>query len=121
MYLTQKTKTVLVTTVAAILAIMFGIGLVKLTDPIWVHTHANMAPLWFLVVAKLLFLLSYILFVIQGFRTHWGWGCANLFIPVSALVFLFVHPKRAKAPAIIWACGLTAVLLMLLWWKISQT
>jgi hypothetical protein len=115
MYLAQTTRSALITAVGAILAVMFGVVLVKITDPMWGHTLANSALLGFLVVVKVLFFISYVLFVIQGFRTHWGWGCANLLLPAAALVFVFVHPKQAKVPAITWVCGLVVMLLMLLW------
>lgn len=108
MYLTQTTKSVLVTAAAVILAVVFGVGLVKLTDPMWGHTLANAAPLGFFVVAKLLFVMSYVLFAIQGFRTHWGWGCAE---PSLACVgaCVFVRPPETSEGACdylgVWTCS----------------
>jgi hypothetical protein len=61
---------------------------------------------WFFIVGfvavKVAFLAAYIMFVIQGFRVHWGWGLANLLIPLSGLVFFVRHRREGKAPMIVW-------------------
>lgn len=44
-----------------------------------------------------LYYSAFLLLVIQGFRTHWVWGVLHLLVPLSALLFLFKHPRRARA------------------------
>ena len=68
-----------------------------------------------LVAVKLLFFIGFVAFVIQGFRTHWGWGLSILVFPVVSLAFLFAHPRRAKFPGILWASGIALLLFALAW------
>ena len=55
-----------------------------------------------------LYYSAYLLLVIQGFRTHWVWGVLQLLVPLSALLFLIKHPRRARAGMLLY---LMAVLL----------
>ena len=47
-----------------------------------------------------------ILFVVQGWRVHWGWGLANFFIPPCAIAFSILYPKQAAKPLIVLGIGL---------------
>jgi hypothetical protein len=62
---------------------------------------------------KLLFIVTGIWFVVQGFRVHWGWGVANLLIPGAIIPFCIFHPKEAKRPMILAIVCL--VVFMILW------
>jgi hypothetical protein len=61
----------------------------------------------------LLFFVATIWFVVQGFRVHWGWGLANLLIPLAIIPFCFLHPKESKKP--LTTVGIGLVLLVVLW------
>ena len=121
MYLTQKTKTLLIVGMGLLISLILTLTLFKLLDPAWnqmvaVDDNTSVdAVLLILLGAKALFGLAYLGFVIQGFRTHWGWGLANMLLPPSALVFFFVHTKKSKVPAIIYACGWAVVGLTMTW------
>ena len=118
MYLTQKSRSLLVGAAGCALSIALALVFLKLFDPTWDHMvrFGNSSVdirIITLALAKLVFVTAYVLFVIQGFRTHWGWGLANLVMPVAALVFLFVHPRAARIPAIIWTLAFTVLLITL--------
>jgi len=51
-----------------------------------------------MLTLKLLPFVAVIWFVVQGFRVHWGWGAANLLIPVAIIPFCILHPKESKRP-----------------------
>src|SRR5437016_2957585 len=103
--MTQYAKSFLVAALVCLLAVVLILSIARVPD-ISHHylkfgdTSVDVSLIAFvtsLLSVKLLFFAAYILFVIQGFRTHWGWGIANLLLsPLAALVFLFVHPKHAK-------------------------
>jgi hypothetical protein len=57
-------------------------------------------------VSSLAFVVAGILFVVQGWRVHWGWGLANLFIPPCAIAFSILYPKEAAKPLIVLGIGL---------------
>jgi len=120
MYLTQKTQTLLLTAAGCALAIVLTLGILKLIDPAPAHsliigkTSVDTALIAF-VLTRLLLIAAYILFVILGFRTHWGWGLANLLLPVTALYFSLAHPRTAKIPAVFCIFGFTALLVTMLW------
>jgi hypothetical protein len=69
----------------------------------------------FLIVGTiwLLFFVASIWFVVQGFKAHWGWGLANLLIPVAIIPFCFLYPRKSKGPLILVGVGLA--LLLILW------
>ncbi|MGA2221022.1 MAG: hypothetical protein ABSH21_04440 [Verrucomicrobiia bacterium] len=120
MYLTQKTQALLLTAAGCVLAIVITLGILKLVDPTSAHnlvigkTPVDTALIAF-VLTRLLLIAAYILFVILGFRTHWGWGLANLLLPVTALYFSLAHPRTAKIPAVFCIFGFTALLVTMLW------
>jgi hypothetical protein len=75
-------------------------------------TTIDVLLIGFLAV-KLIFLLAGILFVVQGFRVHWGWGLANLLLPPAIIVFFVKHRQAAKFPAIVWGVGMGLLVLLL--------
>jgi hypothetical protein len=121
MYLTQTTKSVLLTAIGCVVAVLLGFGITKVTNSTGHHmvtigstsVDTGFVILLAIGVIRLLFFVAYALFVIQGFRTHWIWGVCNLLLPVTALAFVFVHPRRAKIPAIVWGCGVAVLLILL--------
>ena len=83
------------------------------------HTIIGTNLLWlysFLILINLAFLASGVLFVIQGFRVHWGWGLVNLIIPLAIIVFCIKHPREAIYPLIILGFGVCLLLVLLLIW-----
>lgn len=83
------------------LAILLMLAVFKLFDPSWNHmidfgyTSIDLAFLALFVV-YLFFFTAYIVFIIQGFRTHWGWGVANLPVPPAIIVFFFAYPRKSR-------------------------
>jgi hypothetical protein len=65
--------------------------IVRLGNP-----HALLALL-IVLGGIVLYYSAYLLLVVQGFRTHWVWGVLNLIVPLCALLFLIMHPRRARA------------------------
>jgi 4-amino-4-deoxy-L-arabinose transferase-like glycosyltransferase len=68
-------------------------------------------------LCQLIAIIAYLLFVIRGFRVHWGWGLVNfLFFPLGSLIFLIKHPRHGKLPAMILLAvpGLILLLFVLL-------
>lgn len=64
--------------------------------------------------AKIIWLLAAILFVIQGFRVHWGWGLANLLLfPLAGIALFIKHPREAKYPMIFLASSVVLLLIVL--------
>jgi hypothetical protein len=63
---------------------------------------------------QILWVVSAILFIIQGFRVHWGWGLANIFLfPLAGIAFFVNHRPRAKIPFVLWAIGFALLLVLL--------
>jgi hypothetical protein len=62
---------------------------------------------------KLLPIVAIIWFAVQGFRVHWGWGAANLLIPLAFIPFYILHPKESKRPLIL--IGIWLGLFLILW------
>jgi len=56
--------------------------------------------------------ISWLWFIVSGFRTHWGWGIGILLFPLAALAFLFIQPHRAKRPALVWLLGTVLLLIV---------
>jgi hypothetical protein len=72
------------------------------------------------LIAGTMSLLSFIAtiwLVVQGFRVHWAWGLANLFLPFANLVFCFVHPKESKIPLILFGIVLVLLLILLIFFR----
>jgi len=83
--------------------------------------HALVALL-ILLSGMVLYYAAYLLLVIQGFRTHWGWGLINLICPLAAILFLFKHPKQAKVGMLLYAVALILFVLVvfLAYWTQSR-
>ena len=68
----------------------------------------------FLAIKVILFVAA-IAFIIQGFRVHWGWGLANLFLgPLAGIVFFIKHRQEGRVPMFIFAYGLILLLILLI-------
>lgn len=61
------------------------------------------------VVTLLALAIATIALVVQGFRRHYVWGLAILFVPFSVAAFALLHWDRARRPFLLWA-GATAAL-----------
>jgi len=56
--------------------------------------------------------ISYIVFVVLGFQTHWAWGVGLLILPVFMMVIFFLqYPKKSRVPAVIGGIGFTCYVL----------
>jgi hypothetical protein len=63
---------------------------------------------------KIILLVAAIAFIIQGFRVHWGWGLANIFLfPLAGIALFIRHRQEAKIPMMIWAFGMALLLILL--------
>jgi hypothetical protein len=65
------------------------------------------------LAVKLLPIIIVIWFVVQGFRVHWGWGVANLLMPVAIIPFCILHPQESKRPLIL--LGVCLGTFLILW------
>jgi len=72
------------------------------------------------LVLKLIFIVAAIAFVVQGFRVHWGWGLANLLVPLAFIAFCFIHPRSAKIPLVIFGVGVWWSLMLVILWIFGQ-
>jgi len=62
--------------------------------------------------------LSYVWFVISGFRTYWLWGVAILIIPFFALAFFVCHPEQGKKPGYLWLAGALVLIFLIIFSKV---
>jgi hypothetical protein len=67
-----------------------------------------------LFILKLIPIIAWIAFVVQGFRVYWGWGLANLLVPLAFIGFCCIHPRAAKVPLIITVIGVGWLLALIL-------
>ena len=74
-----------------------------------------------LFILKLIFIVAGIAFVVQGFRVHWGWGLANLFVPFAFIAFSVIHRRAARVPVTITFIGVGWILLLLILWVMGKT
>jgi hypothetical protein len=64
---------------------------------------------------KIILIISAIAFIIQGFRVHWGWGLANLFLfPLAGIALFITHRREATYPMIIWSFGMALLVILLI-------
>ncbi len=73
-----------------------------------------------LFILKLIFIVAGIAFVVQGFRVHWGWGLANLFVPFAFIPFCIIHRRAARVPVTITFIGVGWILLLLILWVMGK-
>ncbi len=72
----------------------------------------NLLGLVSMYIAWLAFVVAGILFVVQGFRVHFCWGLANLFIWPCVIAFAILYPRESKKPLIVFGFGLTLLLCL---------
>jgi len=66
------------------------------------------------LAAKIILFISAILFTIQGFRVHWGWGLANLLLfPVAGIALFIKHRHAGNLPMAIWTAGMVLIIVLL--------
>jgi hypothetical protein len=58
--------------------------------------------------------ISWLWFVVSGFRIHWAWGLGILIFPVAAVAFLLSQPRRGKRPALVWLSGTVLLLIVMI-------
>jgi hypothetical protein len=56
-----------------------------------------LASLLYLVGALIAFVYG-ILFLVEAFKVHIGWGLGCIFLPIVSLIFLIMHWDVAKRP-----------------------
>ena len=59
---------------------------------------------------------SAIAFIVQGFRVHWGWGVASLFLgPLAGIPFFYSkHRQEGSVPFYVLAHGLILLLVIVM-------
>jgi len=78
------------------------------------HTTIDTVLIGFFAVKIILF-ISAIAFIVQGFRVHWGWGLANLFLfPLAGIILFITHRREATFPMIIWSFGMALLVILLI-------
>jgi hypothetical protein len=98
------------------LALIITYGVLSLVSSAWfgMLEFGGTSVSWQLVSllgATVLWNISWLWFVVEGFRAHWAWGLGILVFPVASLAFLFYHPQRAKRPALVWLAGTVLFLI----------
>jgi hypothetical protein len=64
---------------------------------------------------KVILVVAAIAFVVQGFRVHWGWGVANMFLgPVAGIVFFIQHRHEGRVPIYVLIHGVILFLVMVI-------
>ena len=64
---------------------------------------------------KVIMFVSAIAFIVQGFRVHWGWGLANIFLgPLAGIVFFFNHRHEGRVPVYVLVHGLILLLVIVM-------
>jgi hypothetical protein len=67
------------------------------------------------MAVKVIFFASAIAFIVQGFRVHWGWGVANIFLgPLAGIVFFIKHRQKGSVPIYILGHGLILLLVVVI-------
>ena len=74
-----------------------------------------LAILGCLLGVKLVFFVSDISFIVQGFRVHWGWGLANVALgPLAGIAFFIQHRHEGRVPIYILAHGVILLLVIVM-------
>ncbi len=67
------------------------------------------------MAVKVIMFVSAIAFIVQGFRVHWGWGVANLFLgPLAGIVFFTQHRHEGRVPVYVLVHGLILLLVIVM-------
>ncbi len=54
-------------------------------------------------------------FIVQGFKVHWGWGVANIFLgPLAGIAFFINHRHKGRVPVYILVHGLILLLVVVM-------
>jgi hypothetical protein len=78
------------------------------------NTSIDATLLGFFAVKIILFIAA-ISFIVQGFRVHWGWGLANIFLfPLAGIALFIRHRREGKVPMMIWAFGMALLIILLI-------
>jgi len=68
-----------------------------------------------LTAVKVILFAADVAFVVQGFRVHWGWGVANIFLgPLSGIVFFTQHRHQGRVPIYIFVHGLILLFVIVM-------
>ena len=68
----------------------------------------------FMAIKVILFVAA-IAFIVQGFRVHWGWGVANMFLgPLAGIVFFIKHRHEGRVPLYILSHGVILLLVIVI-------
>ena len=64
---------------------------------------------------KVIMFVSAIAFIVQGFRVHWGWGLASVFLgPLAGIVFFFNHRHEGRVPVYVFVHGLILLFVIVM-------
>ena len=67
------------------------------------------------MAVKVILLAADVAFVVQGFRVHWGWGVANVFLgPLAGIVFFTQHRHQGRVPVYVFVHGLILLFFIVL-------
>ena len=67
------------------------------------------------IAVKVIILVSTIVFIVQGFRVHWGWGLANMFLgPLAGIVFFTQHRHEGRVPVYVLVHGLILLFVIVM-------
>lgn len=109
--MTQHTKTVWMS-VACLIA---SIGFYLILLPSGSGAIGLAAILGCFMAVKVIFFVSAIAFIVQGFRVHWGWGVANIFLgPLAGIVFFIKHRQKGSVPIYILGHGVILLLVIVI-------
>ena len=121
--LTQRSKSIIAYAIGlpicglicwGILALLFRSPLITPQTSIQFGNTSVDKTLVLFVIVKILLFVSYVWFVIAGFKTKTHWGILNLLVPAAAIFFTINHLKKAKHPAIVWLTGVIVLILALI-------
>lgn len=108
---TQHTKAVWMSGACVIASIVFFFILASGAS----GGYGVIAILAGLMAVKVIMFVSAIAFIVQGFRVHWGWGVANLFLgPLAGIVFFTQHRHEGRVPVYVLVHGLILLLVIVM-------
>ena len=68
-----------------------------------------------ILTLQLLPIVFVIWFAVRGFRVHWGWGLANIFLfPLAGIALFLTHRQEARFPMIIWSLGMALLVILMI-------
>ena len=69
------------------------------------------------LLVRIVWVASYVWFVIAGFKTDWKWGTGNLLFPFVALAYFYLYPERGRRPGLLWVAGTLMFILTMVLFK----